>query len=58
MTAPMMLDGPMTGEWFAAYARKVLAPALSPGDVVILDNLPAHKGAEGSRRPAAVPAAL
>jgi transposase len=43
MTAPMVLDGPMTGEWFAAYAKQVLAPTLSPGDIVILDNLPAHK---------------
>ena len=33
----------MTGEWFAAYAKQVLAPALSPGGIVILDNLPAHK---------------
>jgi transposase len=44
MTAPMVLDGPMTGEWFLAYVEQVLAPTLSPGDVVILDNLPAHKG--------------
>jgi transposase len=43
MTAPMVLDGPMTGEWFAAYAKQVLAPTLHPGDIVILDNLPAHK---------------
>jgi transposase len=43
MTAPMVLDGPMTGEWFAAYAEQVLAPTLRPGDIVILDNLPAHK---------------
>jgi len=43
MTAPMVLDGPMTGEWFAAYAEQVLAPTLYPGDIVILDNLPAHK---------------
>ncbi|PNQ01642.1 transposase [Sphingobium sp. SA916] len=43
MTAPMVLDGPMTGEWFAAYAQQVLAPTLHPGDIVILDNLPAHK---------------
>jgi hypothetical protein len=28
MTAPMVLDGPMTGEWFAAYAEQVLAPTL------------------------------
>lgn len=39
----MVLDGPMTGEWFAAYAAQVLAPTLRPGDIVILDNLPAHK---------------
>src|SRR3546814_13594611 len=39
----MVLDGPMTGEWFAAYAQQVLAPTLRPGDIVILDNLPAHK---------------
>lgn len=39
----MVLDGPMTGEWFAAYARQVLAPTLRAGDIVILDNLPAPK---------------
>ncbi|MBB2174275.1 IS630 family transposase [Gluconacetobacter asukensis] len=58
MTAPMMLDSPMTGEWFAAYARKVLAPTLSPGDVVILDNLPAHKSAEAREAVEAVGARL
>lgn len=45
MTAPMVLDGPMDGAWFLAYVEQVLIPTLSPGDVVILDNLPAHKGA-------------
>ena len=45
MTAPMVLDGPMTGAWFSARIEQVLAPTLSPGDVVILDNPPAHKGA-------------
>ena len=45
MTAPMVLDGPMTGAWFLAYVQQVLAPTLRQGDVVILDNLPAHKGA-------------
>ena len=44
MTAPMVLDGPMTRAWFLAYVRQVLVPTLAPGDVVILDNLPAHKG--------------
>lgn len=41
--APLVLDGPMTGETFRAYVEQFLAPALSPGDVVVLDNLPAHK---------------
>lgn len=45
MTAPMVLDGPMTGAWFSAYVEQVLVPTLSPGDLVILDNLPAHKNA-------------
>lgn len=43
LTAPMVLDGPMTGERFAAYAQQVLAPTLRPSDIVVLDNLPAHK---------------
>ena len=43
MTAPMVLDGPMTGTAFVAYVEQVLVPTLSPGDIVILDNLPAHK---------------
>jgi transposase len=45
MTAPMVLDGPMNGAWFLAYVEQVLAPTLKPGDMVIMDNLPAHKGA-------------
>jgi transposase len=49
MTAPMVLDGPMTGDWFEAYAEQVLAPTLSPGDMVILDNLAAHKNLAARR---------
>jgi transposase len=45
MTAPMMLDGPMNGAAFLAYVEQVLAPTLRPGDVVVMDNLPAHKSA-------------
>ncbi len=41
--APLVLDGPMTGDVFLAYVRQFLAPALSPGDVVVMDNLSAHK---------------
>ena len=43
LTAPMVLDGPMTGSAFRAYVERVLVPTLKPGDVVIMDNLPAHK---------------
>lgn len=45
MTAPMVLDGAMNGTAFLAYVEQVLAPTLSPGDIVIMDNLPAHKAA-------------
>jgi transposase len=43
LTAPMVLDGPMTGEAFLAYVQQVLVPTLRRGDIVVLDNLPAHK---------------
>jgi transposase len=49
MTAPMVLDGPMTGGWFVAYVQQVLVPTLRPGDIVILDNLAAHKNADVRR---------
>ncbi len=45
MTAPMVIDGAMTGDLFVAYVEQVLAPALRPGDVVVMDNLAAHKRA-------------
>lgn len=47
MTAPMVLDGAMHGAAFLAYVEQVLAPTLSPGDIVIMDNLPAHKPVAG-----------
>ena len=43
VTAPLVLDGPMDGECFLAYVEQVLVPSLAPGDVVIMDNLPAHR---------------
>lgn len=46
--APMVLDGPINGEIFTAYVEQILAPALRPGDIVIMDNLGSHKG-EGVR---------
>jgi len=43
MTAPLVIDGPMTRAWFEAWVARALTPTLKRGDVVILDNLPAHK---------------
>jgi transposase len=43
VTAPFVIDGPINGEWFLIYVEQVLAPTLSEGDIVIMDNLPAHK---------------
>lgn len=45
MTAPMLLDGAMHGAAFLAYVEQVLVPTLSSGDIVVMDNLPAHKTA-------------
>ena len=41
--APMVLDGPMTGQAFLAYVEQVLLPTVTPGEIVAMDNLPAHK---------------
>lgn len=41
--APMVIDKPMNGLIFTTWIEKVLAPTLKPGDIVIMDNLPAHK---------------
>jgi transposase len=46
LTAPMVIDGAMTGDHFVAYVRQVLVPTLRPGDVVVWDNLGCHKRAE------------
>jgi transposase len=43
ISAPMVLDGPIDGAWFLAYVEQILAPTLSPGDIVVLDNLGSHK---------------
>ncbi len=45
MTAPMVLDGAMNGVASLACIEQALAPTLNPGDVVIMDDLPAHKAA-------------
>jgi transposase len=43
MVAPMVLDGPINGDWFEAYVDQILVPTLKPGDTVIMDNLASHK---------------
>ena len=45
MTAPFVYDGAMNGVVFRAYVEQVLVPTLQPGDIVVMDNLPAHKAA-------------
>ena len=43
LQAAMTVSGAVNGDVFAAYLDQVLGPTLAPGDVVVLDNLPAHK---------------
>ena len=43
LQAAMTVSGAVNGDVFAAYLSQVLGPTLEPGDVVVLDNLPAHK---------------
>src|SRR5689334_5649283 len=41
--APFVIDEPMNGEIFLTYLDRCLVPRLRPGDIVIIDNLAAHK---------------
>lgn len=43
VTAPFVLEGPMTGEMFKAYTEQFLAPTLKRGDIVFMDNVSVHK---------------
>lgn len=43
LVAPWALEGAMNGDWFLAYVEQVLVPALRPGMVVVMDNLPSHE---------------
>ena len=58
LTAPMVVDGPMTGDHFKAYAEQVLLPELRAGDIVVLDNLACHKVAGVAEMLAAAGASL
>ena len=42
--APLVLDGPINGRSFTAWVGQFLLPTLSPGDIVVMDNLGSHKG--------------
>lgn len=44
--AAMVLDGPMNAASFAGFCRWLLVPTLSPGDIVVMDNLSSHKSRE------------
>lgn len=41
--APCVLDQPINADSFEAYVEQCLVPTLSPGDIVIMDNLSSHK---------------
>jgi transposase len=57
LVAPWVLDGPMNRQAFLVYVETVLAPHLSAGDIVVIDNLSAHK-IEGVRAAIAARGAL
>ena len=43
LVAPLVLDGAIDGDAFHAYVQQFLVPTLTPGDIVMLDNLSSHK---------------
>lgn len=43
LTAPLVVDGAINGAIFLAYVEQHLVPTLKPGDIVVMDNLSAHK---------------
>ena len=48
LIAPWAIDGAMDGDSFVTYVKTQLAPALKQGDVVVIDNLAAHKRDEAA----------
>jgi len=49
LDAPWVIDGAMNRELFDLYVETQLAPTLQPGDVIILDNLAAHKSQKAAK---------
>src|ERR1700722_3599277 len=64
LTAPFVIDAPMDRRIFETYVETQLVPTLEKGDIVIMDNLPAHKSPIAEKaildrgRTGSVPAAL
>ena len=44
IVAPFLFDGPVNRDALQAYVERILVPELAPGDIVVMDNLPSHKG--------------
>jgi transposase len=44
MGPSMVVEGATTKAVFETYVERVLAPALTPGQVIVMDNLSSHKG--------------
>jgi len=49
LIAPWVIKGAMDGPAFAAYVKEVLVPELTPGTVVILDNLATHRNVKAAQ---------
>lgn len=58
IAAPMVIDRAMNGHIFQVWVDQVLCPTLKPGDIVVWDNLPAHKVAAAEAAIDAVGASL
>jgi transposase len=58
LVAPLVIDSPINGDTFRAWVEQMLAPALQPCDIVVLDNLGSHKVAGIEEAIAAVGAQL
>lgn len=56
--AAMVLDGPIDSLCFTGFCEHFLAPALKPGDLVVLDNLSSHKSSAAIAAIAAVGAKM
>lgn len=43
MHCSLVVDGAVNGDLFEAFVKQVLVPALTVGDIVVMDNLSSHK---------------